>query len=228
MHEHTEHTDHNHQEGLANAHKPLVIIGTDADARIALDIANSLEIIVYGFMNDKDEEGMQEMNDVGIVMRVDSPEGKKFLDTEKMDVLIAERDIAKRKDLERKIKSRKVEVVSLVARDATISPYSSIGKGNLVGAGCKIMPNSHIGSYNSLQADVFIDTDTTVDSFCTLQSGVKIGRSVKIADEVFMGAGAIIFANVEIGKGAFIGPGAVVLQNVPKGARMMGNPAKEM
>jgi hypothetical protein len=93
MHEHTEEA----QKGLANENNPLMIIGTDADARIALDIANALNIIVYGFMNDKEEEESSEINEISVVMRVDSPEGKKFLDTEKMDVLIAERDIAKSK-----------------------------------------------------------------------------------------------------------------------------------
>lgn len=224
MHEH----HHHHPEGYANEHFPLAIIGTDADARIALDVALAQNIIVYGFMSDNEEYITKELNDVAVVMRIDTPEGKKFLDNEQMHVIVVERDIERRKELFRKTKGRKMELVSLAYPDFIISDYANIGKSNLIGPGCKVMANSQIGSYNSFQGDVFVDTDVTIDSFCTFQSGVKIGRGVTIADEVFVGAGAVIFAGVKLGKGCYVGPGAVVLRDVAEKTKVFGNPAKEV
>lgn len=237
MHEHTHSHEHEntHLEAnteatieIANAGTPLMIIGTDADARMALDIANAQEVVVYGFMSDKDEDLQKEINNVSVLMRIDSPEGKKFLDSEKVDIIVVDREISRRKNLARKALSRKSHIVNLIYPDIVISPYSSIGRGNLIGSSVVILANTHIGSHNSIQAGVFIDCDTIVQDYCTIQSGAKIGRNVKIEDEVFIGMGAIINTGVTIKKGALIAPGAVVIQSVNEGVSMVGNPAKSM
>jgi sugar O-acyltransferase (sialic acid O-acetyltransferase NeuD family) len=204
----------------------LVILGTDADARTALDIANIHQLMVFGFMTDNAEEINKEINDISVIMRVDSVEGKKFLDDEEVAVAIGERDITKRKDLARKVHSRKVEIVNLCHPSVSISPFATIGLGNLIAANTVIGANSHLGSYNSIQANTVIDADITMGSFCTLQSGVQIGRGVQMDSEIFIGAGAIVFAGMKIGKGAFIAPGAVVLHSVSEGVKVAGNPAK--
>jgi len=237
MHEHTHSHDHetHHlaenteaQIEIANAGTPLIIVGTDADARMALDIANAQEVIVYGFMTDKEEDLHKEINNVSVLMRIDSPEGKKFLDSEKVDVIVVDREISHRKSLAKKALARKSHLVNLIYPDIVISPYSSIGRGNLIGSSVVILANTHIGSHNSIQAGVFVDSDTIIQDYCTIQSGAKIGRGVKIEDEVFIGMGAIINAGVTLKKGALIAPGAVVIQSVSEGVSMVGNPAKSM
>ena len=107
------------QHNFAQEGTPLVIIGTDADARLALEIANAQDLVVYGFMSDNEEDMLKDINDVSVVMRVDSVEGKKFLDTEKPDMIVVDRDIDRRKDLLRKVHQRKAKQVNL-ARSATI------------------------------------------------------------------------------------------------------------
>lgn len=49
---------------------------------------------------------------------------------------------------------------------------------------------------------------------------------VIIEDLVFVGANATILKGVRIGEAAWIEPGSVVTKDVPKGARVLGNPAK--
>ena len=214
------------QPNFAQEGTPLVIVGTDADARLALDIANAQDVIVYGFMSDNEEDMLKDLNDVSVVMRVDTPDGKKFLDNERPDMIVADRDIARRKDLLRKVNQRKAKQVNLAHPDVIISPYTKIGIGNLFGPQTVIFSNSQIGNHNSFQGQILIDSDTLIADFCTIQSGVKIGRNVTIEEDVFVGMGAIIFAGVKVGKGAYIAPGAVVLQSVKEKDKMVGNPAK--
>ncbi len=204
----------------------LIIVGTDADARAALDIAASLNAVVYGIMSDTPEDEGKEINDIPIVMRLDSSDGKKFIDTERPDIIVTDRDIERRKDLLRKTYSRKANFINLVYPDIVISAYSGMGIGNLIGSGCVVLANSKIGSHNSIQPGVFIDTDVTIGELCTIQAGAKIGRGVTIEDEVFIGAGAVLFAGIKIGHKAFIAPGAVVFQSVNEGGKVAGNPAK--
>jgi acetyltransferase-like isoleucine patch superfamily enzyme len=53
-----------------------------------------------------------------------------------------------------------------------------------------------------------------------------VSKSVVIGDDVYIGHNATILKGVTIGAGAFIEPGAVVSHDVPRGARVIGNPAK--
>lgn len=53
-------------------------------------------------------------------------------------------------------------------------------------------------------------------------------RPVIIEDDVWIGPNATILKGVRIGRGAFIEPGALISRDVPAGARMLGNPAREV
>ena len=47
-----------------------------------------------------------------------------------------------------------------------------------------------------------------------------------IGENVWVGGGAIILPGVTIGDDAIIGAGSVVTRDVPKGATVVGNPAR--
>jgi acetyltransferase-like isoleucine patch superfamily enzyme len=53
-------------------------------------------------------------------------------------------------------------------------------------------------------------------------------RRVVIEDDVWIGPSAVVLKGVRIGRGAFVEPGAVVTRDVPPGARVLGNPAREV
>lgn len=53
-------------------------------------------------------------------------------------------------------------------------------------------------------------------------------QPVVIGDDVWIGPNATILKGVRIGDGAVVEPGAVVVRDVPAGARMLGNPARQV
>jgi acetyltransferase-like isoleucine patch superfamily enzyme len=53
-------------------------------------------------------------------------------------------------------------------------------------------------------------------------------QSIVIEDDAYIGPHAVILKGVRIGAGAIIEPGAVIVRDVPPGARMLGNPAREV
>lgn len=53
-------------------------------------------------------------------------------------------------------------------------------------------------------------------------------RRVVVEDDVWIGPGAAILKGVTVGRGAFVEPGAVVTRDVRPGARVLGNPAREV
>lgn len=64
----------------------------------------------------------------------------------------------------------------------------------------------------------------------TLESGVVIGDekglSPVLANDIFVGAGAKIIGSLEVNDGVKIGANAVLTKTAPKGATMLGIPAK--
>ena len=57
------------------------------------------------------------------------------------------------------------------------------------------------------------------------KTGAEFGRPVSIGQNVWIGA--IILPGVAIGDDAMIGAGAVVTRDVPRGATVVGNPARK-
>lgn len=204
---------------------PIIIIGTGADARQALDIANDLDILVYGFLTDDKEKALEQLNDILILDTLEGNQAKELMEEDNLELLVAEGDIAKRQDFVQAIRPFKQKHAVLVHPRASISDYAKLGHGLIIHPGAVIGSNAFVGSYNILHAHCSIGADTIVGDNCTISAGAQIGREVEIGNEVFIGMGAIIYPGVHIGAGAMVGPGAVVLQNVGEGKTVFGNPA---
>ena len=56
--------------------------------------------------------------------------------------------------------------------------------------------------------------------------GWEGSKPIRIGSNVWIGGGAIILPGVNIGDDAIVGAGAVVTKDVPKGATVVGNPAR--
>lgn len=207
---------------------PILIVGANAEGRIVLDIANSLDVLVYGFLTDDEELLLKELNDMLVVAQLNTPDGEALLADEHVKVVLAEPAIAKRKELVSYLKGFPAELINAIDPSSRISPFAKLGRGMLISSGVIIQANAMVGSFNQIDAYTTISPDTIIGDYCTIQSGVRIGAEVQIADEVFIGAGAIIQKGVHIGGGSIIGAGSVVLQDVEPETTMFGNPARDM
>ncbi|MDX2249071.1 MAG: NeuD/PglB/VioB family sugar acetyltransferase [Bacteroidia bacterium] len=205
---------------------PIIIIGTGPEARAALDAANALDVMVYGFLTDDDSTISQEINDILVIAKLGNRDSDTLLEDENIKLVVAARDIEHRHNLVKYLAIKKPELINLIHPFSSISSYAKIGKGNLIYPGVIVHANALVGSYNLIETGVSIDIDTQIGDFCTLQTGARIGREVMIHKDVIVGMGAVIHPGLTIGEGAMIGPGAVVLKNVDPGQTVFGNPAK--
>ncbi|MEM7371626.1 MAG: acetyltransferase [Bacteroidota bacterium] len=207
---------------------PVLIVGTESPAYNALEIAQSLDVLVLGFLTTKEEEVNKEINDILIVAALESDDANTLLQDESSKVVIAEEDMSLRQERIEQIDGKGAEIVNLFHETCTISSFSKLGRGILMNAGSYIQPNVLLGSFNLIGSQVSIGTGSVIGDYCTIQDGVKIGKEVAIEDEVFIGIGAVIHPKVALGKGAMIAAGSVVMQDVQPGTSVFGNPAKEV
>ncbi len=208
---------------------PVVIAGTGAEAKIALEIFSLCDVFVYGFVTDDEEKIRKDLNDVSIFGRPDDAEVISLLKGNETGFFIAEGDIRRRKELAiLMVKPAGRPPINAIHPASSIAKYAKIGIGNLINAYCCLDPDSTTGDYNVFHSHVSVGTDTKVGHYNTMERGVRIGGNVKIGNEVFIGTGAVIYPGVKIGDGVVIGAGSVVLKEVKKGNTVFGNPASEI
>ncbi|RMG22245.1 MAG: acetyltransferase [Bacteroidetes bacterium] len=213
---------------MADNKVPFMIVGAGPEGRVALDILNLLDVVVYGFISQDETQLLKEVNDILVAAQLGSKDCDTLLQDEHIRLIIAERDTDKRIELVEALADAKAEIANAIHPFNSISPYARLGRGNLISAGAVIQPNAMIGSFNLLDSYVSVETDAALGDYCTLHAGVRIGREAQIHNEAVIGMGAIIHAGVRIGEGAMVGPGAVVLKDVEDGQTVFGNPAKVM
>ncbi len=205
---------------------PFIIIGTGPEARAALDIANELDVLVFGFLAYTAEEQNKEINDLLVVATLESKDAKTLLDDENLKILLAEQEIAKRKGLVAGFSEAKNELVTLVASSVEVSPFAMVGRGCIIHPGTIIQANALVGSFNLISSRVVIEPDVQVADYCNIQSGAVLGQGVQVEDGVTVGSNAVIYPGVNLGKGCVVGAGSIVLQDVAEGSQVFGNPAK--
>jgi len=117
-------------------------------------------------------------------------------------------------------------LVTLISRDAYISPTAILDKGCLVQRGVKIMADAKIGKACKINVNATVHHDSQVGDYCTLAPGSLLLGAVKVENNVFVGAGAIILPKVRIGRNSIIGAGAVVTSHVKSGSTVVGVPGR--
>lgn len=205
---------------------PVLIVGTEAEARLAMDIAHKLDVIVFGLLSEDKESLNKEINDILVVAELDTKDANTLLDDPKVQVVVAEKDPTLRKHYLAQVEGKEANIISFLHPMNSISPHALMGMGNIAAAGLVVGANSKVGNMNLFGAYVSIEMDVLIGDYITIQEGARIGREVEIGDEAFVGMGAIIHPGVKIGKKASIAAGAVVFQDVPAEASVFGNPGK--
>ncbi len=128
------------------------------------------------------------------------------------------------------------EIFAQVGEGATIRPpfhcdYGfniSLGAGVFLNFNCVILDvvAVSIGDKTQIGPGVQILTADHPRDPEQRRGGLECGRAIRIGRNVWIGGGAIILPGVTVGDDAILGAGAVVTRDVPKGATVVGNPAR--
>lgn len=208
--------------------KPVVIFGSGALGRTALEIFKSNGVLVFGFLQEHVTESDQDIEEIPVLgdFSKDDVIGEIGKSAE---AFIAVDENKLRGKLSMMLKEdKKVMPVNAVHAAALLPESAAIGHGNLIDAGVILGASSSIGNLCLLQAGSIIGPLTKISDMVQIGQGCTIGSEVTIAKDVFIGSGVTIVSGITIGKGARIGAGSVVIENIGPGQTVFGNPAKSV
>jgi sugar O-acyltransferase (sialic acid O-acetyltransferase NeuD family) len=205
---------------------PVLIFGAKNLGKIALDIFNSNEVVVYGFLEDDKNLHNKEIQSLVVFGDTENEDFLKLLG-KTCEAFVAIDDSKERKFTVDMLKEQyKIVPVNALHKLAFVEASASLGHGNLIGAGAKILTEAVLGSHCLVQAGAMVDYGAKIGNFVEISTGAIIGAEVEIEDGAFVGAGAILIGGVKVGKNAKIGAGSVVIQSVKAGETVFGVPAK--
>jgi sugar O-acyltransferase (sialic acid O-acetyltransferase NeuD family) len=117
---------------------------------------------------------------------------------------------------------------SLIHPAARVSPLASIGYNVLIMAGVVITSNALIGSHTCILPNTVIHHDVVVGDWVLIGSNVTIAGNTVVEENCYIGSGSSVMNGLRIGSGALVGLGSNVINSVAAGARVVGNPAREI
>jgi sugar O-acyltransferase (sialic acid O-acetyltransferase NeuD family) len=207
--------------------KPVLILGAGTVGKIAYDIFTTNDVVVYGFLDDDQEEGAQ-IDDVTVLGKIDDDTFFNLLGKD-CDVFIASDETSTKENLVDDIKeSRKLVPVNAIHSNSNISPTAFLGHGNLICKGALIGAFAKVGDHCIVHSNAIVDADVECGDYVQIGAGAVVNTKAIIGKGVFIGSGAIIVSGVKVGKGAKIGAGSIVISDVAAGKTYFGNPAKEI
>lgn len=207
---------------------PVLIFGAGTLGKIALDIFNRNNVLVYGFLDDDKKLHNTEIGEIVVLGETDDDGFLKIVG-QKTESFVAISNIkVKKKIVEILNERRHVMPVNAIHDRSVVSENAVIGHGNLVMANAVVNPFAKIGNHCIIQSGVVIDTDANVADYVTIASGAMINAGAELAEGAFIGSNAVIVTGIKVGKNARVGAGSVVIEDVPDNATVFGNPAKKV
>jgi len=207
---------------------PVLIFGAGTLGKIALDIFNRNNVLVYGFLDDDKKLHNTEIGEIVVLGETDDDGFLKIVGQKTEAFVAIGNTKVKKKVVEVLNDRRHVMPVNAIHDRSIVSENAILGHGNLIMANAVVNPYAQIGNHSIVHSGAVIDTEAKVADFVNIGTGAMINTGAEIAEGAFVGSGAVIVTGIKVGKNARVGAGSVVIENVPDNATVFGNPAKKV
>lgn len=208
--------------------KDLYIVGAGGFGREVLNLVLDIHAIagprwnIMGFLDDTEDPLQNKTCDFSVVGSIVDYSPKPN------DVLaLAIGNPADKRKLASMLTARGAKFETIIYPYANLGRHNTLGEGCIVCGGTGMTVNITIGNFVTLLScglghDVRIGDYSTISPICNIMGNVTLGEGV------FLGGNSVIAPHTHIGNNAYVCIGSIVIKDVPVGAKVMGNPAREI
>lgn len=207
---------------------PVIIFGTGGLGRAALEIFESNDHVVYGFLDDDKTIHNTEIDNIPVLGNT-TDQGFLKLIGKKCEAFVATDDNEEKRSIAKAlIDKRKVMPANAIHASAHIAKSAVLGHGNFINANVTLGAGSDLANHCILHSGCTVDHDAKLADFVQIGAGATVSANVELGESAFIGAGSVVVSGVKIGKNARVGAGSVVIADVGDGETVFGNPAQKV
>jgi len=202
----------------------VLIIGTGAQAKYAIEIFTLIKMPVSGLIclsSDKPAEGI---NGVDVLGSMDDFK-KIYSDRNKPFLLLANSSNKVKEELSEKLSGYSPAYINAIHPSAVIATTAQLGRGIIINPNAVIQPNAKIGNHVMIHAGVIVEHDCVVGDYVNLAPRAVLAGHAKVGKGTTVYTGAVIIPVVEIGEYSKVGAGAVLLKSIGDNVTVAGIPA---
>lgn len=188
--------------------KPLILVGGGGHCKSVIDVAESAGYTILGILDKPEEVGKQVLDYKVIGTDDDIPQ---YVDKAEFIITVGQiKSSAIRHKIAERIEKAGGKHATIVASDATVSKYATIGEGTVILHKCVVNADAKIGKNCIVNTMANIEHEVEIGDFCHISTGVMVNGMTKIGNDTFIGSGSVLYNCIEVPCNSIIPAGTIV------------------
>lgn len=188
--------------------KNIVLVGGGGHCKSVMDVAENAGYTILGVLDKPELVGTLVLDYKVIGTDDDMP---LYVDKAEFVITVGQiKSSALRRKLAQMVKDAGGKLATIIASDAYVSKYATIGEGTVVMHKAVVNAGAKMGTNCIINTMANIEHDVQVGDFCHVSTGAMANGEVKIGDDSFIGSGSVIHQCVTIESNSIIPAGSVV------------------
>ena len=170
--------------------KSLILVGGGGHCKSVIDVAECAGYTIIGILDKPEEVGKRVLNYEVIGTDEDIP---KYVDKALFVITVGQiKENTVRRKIAALIDKAGGKYATLIANDAYVSKYASVGEGTVVMHKAIVNADSHVGRNCIINTLTNIEHDVVIGDFCHISTGCMINGDTHIGNNVFVGSNSEI------------------------------------
>ena len=188
--------------------KPLILIGGGGHCKSVIDAAESAGYAILGILDKPELVGTNVLNYKVIGVDDDIPQ---YVDKATFVITVGQiKSPAIRQKLDGLVKQAGGRLATIVARDAYVSKYATIGEGTVVMHKAFVNSGAKIGRNCIINTMANIEHGCGIGDFCHISTGAIVNGDTKVGKNSFVGSGSVLYNGIVIKEDSVISAGTIV------------------
>ena len=202
----------------------IIIVGTGAQGRCALDVALEMGRNVLGFIDVETTDNVgKRINGIKVIGVLEHIYER--VDPNSIEVVIGYGNTRKKAEVV-DLLGNSFTFASLISPSVYISPTTKIGAGSIIHPMVVIMANTSIGQHVKIDPGCTIAHDNVIEDYVSISPNAALAGYVKVGMGSYIYTGANVAPRVTIGKWSVVGVGTAVIKDVPDETTTFGYPSR--